>query len=594
MIKSTKRKIDHADSFVFRNERPWPVPRLKRAAIVGHTTANSSKIWIRTGGLGEYKFITCPNTAQNAIDKIGEMVTVKNTHSSLLRGISKTKTVDFSIADFDDDTTHVVRLDDLKPDTQYRYMVLQKSQENGNGWRAIIGADKIGVGAAQRRGLTFRTLSDDPMQPFSFAFFSCHNPFVEKGFFSFSRQITTQNMESWAALTQTLHRHSERNDKRLAFVVSGGDQVYTDGRSAISIWDFLYKVMRKENDKLLPEEGTMLTWFRDIFRGYWGFQDVREVFSNYPTYMIWDDHEIGDGWGSFDTPGSGRKNPCHHPIYAKAKQTGLTPEDAEKLLHRMFNAAKEAYKEYAHSHNPDTKMGEWHYHFNHGGCRFFVLDGRGHRNINRAKYRIHGEKQIKAFAEFVRGLNPKKDKFLFVVSAVPVLHTTNRIVGLEDKEAFNLTRGGDRDDLRDGWEHSLHNAERKAFKHILWQAANKGIRIAILSGDVHASAAFRLEKKGINFPIYQLTSSAITYHLGWVGEKFAKYVLPASEEGKTEDGEDFTRLALSVKSPYSIVQIDPGSGKAVFQLYSAEQTPSHSDPSKTDLRTNSAQRIELW
>ena len=126
-----------------------------------------------------------------------------------------------------------------------------------------------------------------------------------------------------------------------------------------------------------------------------------------------------------------------------------------------------------------------------------------------------------------------------------------------------------------------------------WQAANKGIRIAILSGDVRASAAFRLEKKGINFPGYQLTSSAITYHLGWVGEKFAKYALPASEEGKTEDGEDFTRLALSVKSPYSIVQIDPRSGKAVFQLYSAEQTPSHSDPSKTDLRTNSAQTIEL-
>ena len=27
---------------------------------------------------------------------------------------------------------------------------------------------------------------------------------------------------------------------------------------------------------------------------------MQEVFESFPTYMIWDDHEIGDGWGSHD------------------------------------------------------------------------------------------------------------------------------------------------------------------------------------------------------------------------------------------------------------------------------------------------------
>ena len=600
MEKSAKANFDHADSFVFRNERPWPVPRLKRAAIVGHTTPVSSKIWIRTGELGDYKFIACPpNAVQNPIDKIGKTVTMDNAAlNRILQRNTGSKMEDFRVDNFDDDTTHVVRLNDLSPDTLYRYMVLQRGpKEGGDEWRAIIGADKVGAGKVRRCGLSFRTLSDDQTRPFSFALFSCHNPFVEEGFFSDSTRVKAERMEAWAALAQTLHRHSRRDDKRLAFVIAGGDQMYTDGRPGIDIWEFLYKKMKaaKERGKQLPEEGTMLTWFRDIFRAYWGFPDVREVFANYPTYMIWDDHEIGDGWGSFDVPNDRRKNLRCHPIYKKADEIGLSHKQADELLHRMFNAAKEAYTEYEHSHNPDSlKKGEFYYKFTHGGCAFFVLDGRGHRDVNRPKYRIHGEVQMKEFAKFVGGLNPTEHKFLFVVSAVPVLHTAEWIVGLEKSGAFGAIRGGDRDDLRDGWEHSLHDVERREFKRILWQAAKKGIHIAILSGDVHASAAFRLEKKGIDLPIYQLTSSAITYHLTLVQEKFAKHLLPAAEEGKTQDGEYFTRLALSVKSPYTIVQVDPKTEKAVFQLYSVEQTPSHSDSSKMDLRTNSAQRIELW
>lgn len=41
-------------SFVFKNERPSPNRRLKVAAIVGHTTPYSSRLWFRTGAMGKY------------------------------------------------------------------------------------------------------------------------------------------------------------------------------------------------------------------------------------------------------------------------------------------------------------------------------------------------------------------------------------------------------------------------------------------------------------------------------------------------------------------------------------------------------------
>ncbi len=593
MDNKEKTTFDPKHSFVYRGERPWPVPRLKKASIVGHTTADSSKIWFRTAELGDFRVVVNPqgepHQSEQASAALDNIKLSDDELNQVIEGCSKDggQSHPFSVSDYADDTTYVVSLANLQPNALYRYWLLKKEGESDS-WITVLGADKIGA-FREQRGLSFRTLSASRDSAFSFALYSCHNPFVEAGFFALSDKLTVKRMDSWSAFAKTLWRYSHvRDDKRLAFVIAGGDQAYTDGREAISIWEYLYSRMRKDtNGELLPSAGTMLTWFRDIYRGYWGFPEVREVFANYPTYMIWDDHEIGDGWGSFDPPG--QSNP--HPIYKKLKDANLDEADGTVLLERMFDAAKEAYTEYEHSHNPDTPKGKYYYNFKHGMASYFVLDGRGKRNVGNKEYRIHGEEQIRDFRNYVEALDAGTCKFLFVVSAVPVLHLTKKVVQQEDKLIYGAFKGETRDDLRDGWEHELHDKERKEFKEILWKAAKKGIRVAILSGDVHASAAFRFEKEGVDLPIYQLTSSAITYHLSSFHAFVVRNWLPAGENGSTDDGESFTRLALSVKSPFAIIQVEPTSGTAVFQIYGVESTQ---EPEGPNLRTSSLARIELW
>ena len=51
------------DSFIFKTDRPWPNARLKVAALVGHTTSESVRLWVRTGRLGEFSLFLYPRDA---------------------------------------------------------------------------------------------------------------------------------------------------------------------------------------------------------------------------------------------------------------------------------------------------------------------------------------------------------------------------------------------------------------------------------------------------------------------------------------------------------------------------------------------------
>ena len=459
----------------------------------------------------------------------------------------------------------------MAPDTRYGYVL------------HACDADRVLLGHNRSRG--FRTPpAYEERRPFQFALFSCHMPYKQSGLFGKRTEI--HNLEMWDFLGGSLRRHGDKID----LVIAGGDQSYTDGVPTLDIWRYLNRRMRKEGETLLPDEASMLSWYRDIYCGYWGFPSVQEVFDSFPTYMIWDDHELGDGWGSYYAREDGAGGVVHRMLPA-FEEKGLTHTEGRRLAERMFRAAKKAYVEYEHSHNPPTGDGVFDYSFHRGGCAYYVLDGRGQRDVNRESFRIMGHEQFDRFERWVTNLDPEETPFLFVVSAVPVLHTRAGLVNADER--WLIEHAGLDDDLRDSWEHEIHDEERGALLDLLFGAAAKGIRVCVLSGDVHVSAVFSIED-GEGRRIYQLTSSAITYGLS----RAVSWVLSqgAADEGETAEGHRFQRLALYADSSYALISVDPGTGESWFKLYGKQtlDPPPSSDREETVPLNHSVAKIRLF
>ncbi len=563
------------DSFVFKTDRPWPNPPLAVAAIVGHATPTSVRLWLRTGRTGEFTLLLYPETgaadAATRRDVRERLARVPLTAEEALKLLPEASRTDFTVDSLESDTTTVLDLADLEPDTRYGYVLHARD------------AGRVLLGHNRSRG--FRTPpAYEERRPFQFALFSCHMPYKQSGLFGKRTEI--HNLEMWDFLGASLRRHADNID----LVIAGGDQSYTDGVPTLDIWRYLNRRMRKEGETLLPDEASMLSWYRDIYCGYWGFPSVQEVFDRFPTYMIWDDHELGDGWGSYYAREDGAGGVVHRMLPA-FEEKGLTHAEGRRLAGRMFRAAKKAYVEYEHSHNPPTGDGVFDYSFRRGGCAYYVLDGRGRRDVNRESFRILGREQFHRFEGWVTSLDPGETAFLFVVSAVPVLHTRAGLVNADER--WLIEHAGLDDDLRDSWEHEIHDEERGALLDLLFKAAAKGIRVCVLSGDVHVSAVFSIED-GEGRRIYQLTSSAISYGLS----RAVSWVLSqgAADEGETAEGHRFRRLALYADSSYALISVDPGTGESWFKLYGKQtlDPPPSLDRDRTVPLNHSVAKIRLF
>lgn len=552
------------NTFIFKNDRPWPNPRMKRAVIVGHTTATSTRLWVRTAQPGDYTLLLYPGRKDKQDNLYEGFKSVPYDVSVLPPYV---RTLSFS-TDFETDTTHVLDIDDLEPLTEYRY-ALYGTDEAGNS-RILLGQD-------QR--YRFRTMPE-AAAPLSFAFFSCHMPYDTTLF----GQTETTSMAIWECLNETLERYYQDD---LRFVIGGGDQVYTDGVDTLNIWEFLNKTMCRQDGALLPTQDDMVSWYRDIYRGYWGFGSVRKVFANYPTYMIWDDHELGDGWGSYIFR-SRKKDDELKNLFPDYTSKGLRRRDCFKLLERMEAAGKRVYREYQHAHNPETPAARFDYSMQQGETAFYFLDGRGYRDVNRDKHRILGTAQLRRFRRWVRGLDVCETPYVFIVSAVPILHVKPWI--LNKDESFWARWRKLEDDLRDGWEHDMHEPERKALLRILFDAAEGGFRVCIVSGDVHTSAAFRIKKPNREATIYQLTASAITYN----NPLWKRWILGQAvpEQGRSSDGYDYERLALYTDSNFSTVSVNPESDELAFHLF-GKQEVSNPETGERNPVSRSIAKIKL-
>src|SRR3712207_6109142 len=100
------------------------------------------------------------------------------------------------------------------------------------------------------------------------------------------------------------------------FLALIGDQIYSDGVEPIDVRDRMRKLRPPPSEEQLREA------YRWIYRGSFNVPDFRHLLEAQPTLMVWDDHDIAEGWGALI--------------------------DWDELDWAMFRAAEAAYREYQH------------------------------------------------------------------------------------------------------------------------------------------------------------------------------------------------------------------------------------------------------
>nr|VFK31756.1 MAG: alkaline phosphatase D [Candidatus Kentron sp. MB]VFK34919.1 MAG: alkaline phosphatase D [Candidatus Kentron sp. MB]VFK77038.1 MAG: alkaline phosphatase D [Candidatus Kentron sp. MB] len=464
--------------------------RVRQLVIIGHTTTTSAKLWVKTPTEGVWVLALSTEPFRGDLDIMGgEPV------EQWLR--TRPELTDPKFYSWDmkksEGLCHCFSVDGLQENTRYYYIL---TAEQG---APITEDGRTVVGDIDDEFFTTAAASPESLK---FAAFSCHDPF-SWGF---------PNDGAWPKLYRTVLREG------LDLALACGDQVYldTNDKRMTDLWKWLTRYKNELRYKREEEERTddeikdyLIGLIRQYYRIYWNFESFGEVVGRIPTYMIWDDHEIMDGWGS-------RTREERRKLLNRLWQFDDEAFN-EKIIELAWRAAARVYYEYQHSHNPDTGINDrnigaldpcaatWDYAFERAGYHFYVLDVRAHHDCERSSHRLLGEEQHQRLGNWLASLSGAKAAF--IISPVPVVHWS----GLVDIADFSLT--GMKDDLMDEWSHKTNHEERKLFLDAVMQSSNDhNLPIAIISGDVHCASAYRLTnaEEFPNAKVSQVTSSPIS------------------------------------------------------------------------------------
>ncbi len=465
-------------------------PKLSSLAIVGHMTAKTCRLWVRMYCAATWWLVVTEKPLQGDIDTLDGL----NVDEFVAKQAANPVFCQAKIITASTDNTAVFNVTGLQAGRKYYYAVIAD----------LADADRIPsrTEIGHQRKKFFHALPAS-LNTMTFGYFSCHDPFSFDHF----------NEGAWSLYYQTM---VNRNG---LFSIGGGDQMYIDTHntkeSMRSVWDWLgdYKnaIIQAYSENGELKRQALIQYFAEIYRNYyrmyWNCQNLRKTFERFPTYMIWDDHEIMDGWGSYTR--EERSKLLNRFFQDDDEATN------DQLVQLMFEAAKQVYFEYQHSHNPKTPVSlkpedneacQWDYSFKMGDHGFYVLDMRGHHDYERHEQgtALLGAKQMTRVLDWLEAAG-KRCKSLFIVSPVPVVHWGALV--------SNFDIGSYKDDLRDEWEHESNHKERNILLDAVLKCSHEqGCPVTILSGDVHSASVYQLENRDA-FPkakVFNATSSAIS------------------------------------------------------------------------------------
>ena len=311
----------------------------------------------------------------------------------------------------------------------------------------------------------------------------------------------------WArALSSRLSRSLTRRSK---FDLSEDDKGREPGR----------KIKKKELRAEIEQ------FYFDIYCRQWSRGGMREVLASVPTLMMWDDHDIFDGWGSY-----GEKKQSwevFHYIFEGARehfclfQLQATFDELEKARkEKARNGSKARFGGEGSSELPALLPGQpaFSYAYRVDDTVLVAPDMRSERTRNQ----VMSDGSRQALYDWMDTLKPEECRNFILLSPIPLVYVnSNLLEGVlgwapwqdDPDSAWSLN-----DDLADQWMSRGHRVERlRLINRLLGFADKNQCRVTVVSGDVHVGGMGRIEARAGGGPprepwtINQLISSPIVH-----------------------------------------------------------------------------------
>lgn len=276
-----------------------------------------------------------------------------------------------------------------------------------------------------------------------------------------------------------------------SLLLHGGDQIYADG-----VWECHPEIIRwkkaRRRQKLAMAfsdemREAVLKFYLDHYLAIYRQPQISHMLARVPSLMIWDDHDIFDGWGSHKKWFQG--SAVARGMFACAREAFCLMQ----LCARADDLPDMVLDREGHS------LG-WRADF--PGFSVIAPDLRSERTPERIMG-DHGWRDVPRALETV----PDGNRIL-LMSSVPVIGPRLSLVEIF---LYLLPRAQKyEDDLRDQWQSRWHRREWRRFLELLERVANRhDHEITLLSGEIHVATRGTFETDGKT--IHQLVASGISH-----------------------------------------------------------------------------------
>ncbi len=297
----------------------------------------------------------------------------------------------------------------------------------------------------------------------------------------------------------------QHKNEPFSILIMGGDQVYADELwSKVKELEEWSRLKMKDKIKRKATKGMIKNlniFYESLYLKKWSDEQMSLCLSTIPTIMMWDDHDIFDGWGSY--PNELLTCDVYQNIFQIAKKY------FEIFQIRTLRNQSLLIKDSTH----------FSFALKFRNYDILGLDNRAQRTI----YQVMGNMQWNHINKFLDE-NISNDN-LIILSAVPIVYRDFSLT--ENLVDFTSWQEELTDDLKDHWRAKEHQGERmrlimRLFMNIEKRKVSvKKTRTVILSGDVHVGSLGVINDHKNQSKIHQVVSSGIVHtppsYVEWLG-----------------------------------------------------------------------------